>query len=560
MTNTHLRKPFKQLHIPIFTSTLFLLSMATLSFLFLFLCLSISHSHSSLNLHIQQACKSTRFPHQCQISLSSHSHNLPSNPNPLHIIHSAISLSSLNLNIAQSLLNSILDASAGNQTRVNVAKSCLQAFQYSHHRTSLTIDALSRGRIKDARAFMTAALSYQYNCWSGLKYANDTSLVFKTMSFLESLTGLSSNALSMILSYDLFGNDTDSWRPPRTERDGFWEDSGSGVFGPGPSVPGNLTPDVKVCKDVGNGCYGTIQEAVDAAPDNVDVGGGRRFVIHIKKGVYEETVRIPLRKRNVVFLGDGIGKTVITGSASVGLQKGMTTYDSATVGVVGDGFMAKDLTFENTAGANAHQAVAFRSDSDLSVIENCEFIGNQDTLYAHSLRQFYKSCRIIGNVDFIFGNSASFFQDCEILVQPRQARPKKGENNAITAHGRTDPAQSTGFVFHNCMINGTEKYMELYYDKPKVHKNYLGRPWKEYSRTVFINSFMEALITPQGWMPWTGDFGLNTLYYGEINNSGPGSNLTKRVSWSSQVPAEHVYTYSVQGFIQGDDWDSRISY
>ncbi|WJX40842.1 putative pectinesterase/pectinesterase inhibitor 51 [Trifolium repens] len=457
------------------------------------------------------------------------------------------------------MLNSILHASVGNHSRITAAKSCLQVFQYSHHRISLTVEALSRGRIKDARAFMSAALAYQYNCWSGLKYANDTQLVFKTMSFLDSLTNLSSNALSMILSYDLFGNDTDLWRPPRTERDGFWEDSGSGVFGAGPSVPVNLKPDVTVCKEKGSGCYGTVQEAVDAAPDNVDVGGGR-FVIHIKEGVYEERVRVPLRKRNVVFLGDGIGKTVITGSASVGLQVGMTTYNSATVGVVGDGFMAKDLTIENTAGANAHQAVAFRSDSDLSVIENCEFIGNQDTLYAQSLRQFYKSCRIIGNVDFIFGNSASFFQDCKILVQPRQARPKKGENNAVTAHGRTDPAQSTGFVFHNCLVNGTEKYMELYYENPKVHKNYLGRPWKEYSRTVFIKSFLEALITPQGWLPWSGDVGLNTLYYGEFDNSGPGSNLTKRVSWSSQVPAEHVSTYSVQGFIQGDDWVHRSNY
>mgnify|MGYP004723551137 CR=1 FL=1 len=90
------------------------------------------------------------------------------------------------------------------------------------------------------------------------------------------------------------------------------------------------------------------------------------------------------------------------------------------VGVIGDGFMASGVTFQNTAGPVEHQAVAFRSQSDLSVIENCEFISNQDTLYAHSLRQYYKSCRIQGNVDFIFGNAAAFFQDCVILVAPRQ--------------------------------------------------------------------------------------------------------------------------------------------
>lgn len=223
-------------------------------------------------------------------------------------------------------------------------------------------------------------------------------------------------------------------------------------------------------------------------------------------------------------------------------------------GVLGDGFMASGLTIKNTAGPDAHQAVAFRSDSDLSVIQNCEFLGNQDTLYAHALRQFYKSCRIQGNVDFIFGNSASVFQDCQIFVAPRQLKPEKGENNAVTANGRTDPAQSTGFVFQNCLINGTEEYMKLYYSKPKVHKNFLGRPWKEYSRTVFINCNIESLLAPQGWMPWSGDFALKTLFYGEFGNSGPGSNLSQRVAWSSRIPAEHVNAYSVQNFIQGDEW------
>ena len=216
--------------------------------------------------------------------------------------------------------------------------------------------------------------------------------------------------------------------------------------------------------------------------------------------------------------------------------------------------MASGLTIENTAGPDAHQAVAFRSDSDLSVMENCEFLGNQDTLYAHSLRQFYKSCTISGNVDFIFGNSASIFQDCQIKVRPRQLNPEKGENNAVTAQGRTDPAQTTGFVFENCVINGTEDYMNLYYSKPKAHRNFLGRPWKEYSRTVFIQCLLEALITPQGWLPWSGDFALKTLYYGELGNHGSGADLSERVPWSSQIPAQYTNMYSVENFIQGNEW------
>lgn len=172
---------------------------------------------------------------------------------------------------------------------------------------------------------------YQYDCWSALKYANDTKMVNETMSFLDSLIGLSSNALSMMVSYDVFGPRTESWVPPKTERDGFWE-SGSGggtELGSGRGFPSKLTADATVCKDGGGGCYKTVQDAVNAAPDNAV--GGKRFVIRIKEGVYEETVRVPLKKKNVVLLGDGMGKTVITGSLNVG-QPGISTYNTATVG------------------------------------------------------------------------------------------------------------------------------------------------------------------------------------------------------------------------------------
>ncbi|EOX92485.1 hypothetical protein QUC31_003664 [Theobroma cacao] len=564
------KKPSKK---PLWKSTCLLLSMSTLLLLSLLsLTLFFTLSSSSRNHHHHQdphlspknspvstppssqihlACQSTRFPQPCETSLTQSS-SLPPNPTSLQIIQSAIAVSSENLKTGKSMVKSILDSSKGNLNRTNAATTCLEILSYSDYRINSANDGLTRGKVKDARAWMSAALCYQYDCWSALKYVNDTKLVDQTMAFLSSLTEHSSNALAMMVSYDNYGNDIASWAPPKTERDGFYESGSGGTdLGFKGGFPPELQPDVTVCKDGSGGCYKTVQDAVNAAPHNAETT--RRFVIHIKEGVYEETVRVPFEKKNVVFLGDGMGKTIITGSANVG-QPGMTTYNSATVGVLGDGFMASGLTIKNTAGPDAHQAVAFRSDSDLSVIENCEFIGNQDTLYVHSLRQFYKKCRIQGNVDFIFGNSASVFQDCIVLVAPRQLKPEKGENNAITAHGRTDPAQSTGLVFQNCLLNGTDEYMGYYYSKPKVHRNFLGRPWKEYSRTVFINCFMEALITPDGWLPWSGDVGLKTLFYGEFGNSGPGSNVASRVPWSSQIPAQRVYTYSVQNFIQGDQW------
>ncbi|KAF5769504.1 putative pectinesterase [Helianthus annuus] len=491
---------------------------------------------------IQQACKATRYQQLCESSLTQYP-----NKTPIEIIQSALTVSYNTLLEAQSMAQQILDSSTTNLNRITAAKNCIEHLNNSGYRIKSTVDALPRGEIKNGRAWISAGLAYQYDCWSALKYVNETKLINKTMSFMDSFIGYTSNALSMMVAYDVYGDETASWREPKTEREGFWEGGGGGVVELG--VPVGLNADVTVCK--GGGCdYVTVQEAVDVVPD---WGYGRRFVIRVKEGVYEETVRVGIEKVNVVVIGDGMGKTVITGSLNVG-QPGLSTYNTATFGVVGDGFMASGLTIENTAGPDAHQAVAFRSDSDQSIIENCEFLGNQDTLYAHSLRQYYKSCRIEGNVDFIFGNSASIFQDCTILVRPRQLRPEKGENNAVTAHGRIDPAQSTGFVFQNCLINGTEEYMRLYNSKPKAHRNFLGRPWKEFSRTVFINCNLDALITPQGWLPWKGDFALKTLYYGELGNSGRGSDLSERVNWSSRIPAEHVNVYSVGNFLQGDQW------
>lgn len=225
-----------------------------------------------------------------------------------------------------------------------------------------------------------------------------------------------------------------------------------------------------------------------------------------------------------------------------------------SLGIKGDGFMASGITFQNTAGPNAHQAVAFRSDSDFSLVEDCEFLGNQDTLYAHSLRQLYRSCHIEGNVDFIFGNAGAIFQNCTILVRPRQLNPAKGENNAITAQGRIDPAEATGFVLLQCLINGTDEYMKLWRSNPKVHKNYLGRPWKMYSRTVFIECTMEDLISPEGWMQFREGFALSTLYYGEFGNKGAGADTSKRVKWSSRIPKVHLNAYSAQNFIQAEEW------
>ncbi|KAK9202487.1 hypothetical protein WN944_017698 [Citrus x changshan-huyou] len=139
----------------------------------------------------------------------------------------------------------------------------------------------------------------------------------------------------------------------------------------------------------------------------------QRVVIYVKSGVYDEKVEIARHMNNIMFVGDGIDRTIVTGHRNV--PDGSTTSSPATFGVSGDGFWARDMTFENTAGPHKHQAVAPRVSSDLSVFYRCSFKGYQDTLFTLSLRQFYRDCQIYGTIDFIFGDAAAVFQNCDIF-------------------------------------------------------------------------------------------------------------------------------------------------
>ncbi|CAA0828225.1 Probable pectinesterase/pectinesterase inhibitor 7 [Striga hermonthica] len=303
--------------------------------------------------------------------------------------------------------------------------------------------------------------------------------------------------------------------------------------------------DIVIVSQNRKGNFSTINDALAIAPNNSD-GSKGYFLIYIKAGVYEENVLVPKNKKYLMMIGDGINRTIITGNRSV--VDGWTTFSSATFAVVAPNFVASDITFRNTAGPAKHQAVALRNGADLSIFYNCSFEAYQDTLYVHSLRQFYRNCQIYGTVDFIFGNAAVVFQGCNL----RPRLPMPGQFNAITAQGRTDPNQNTGISIQNCTVQATD---DLAASNGTV-KTYLGRPWKEYSRTVYMQSFMDGSIDPTGWSVWNGDFALNTSYYAEFNNSGPGSNTRARVTW----PGFHLINqtdagnFTLSAFLLADDW------
>ncbi|XP_061348293.1 probable pectinesterase/pectinesterase inhibitor 47 [Gastrolobium bilobum] len=299
--------------------------------------------------------------------------------------------------------------------------------------------------------------------------------------------------------------------------------------------------------------YTSIGEAIGAAPNNTNPQDGY-FLIYVREGYYEEYVIVPKEKKNILLIGDGINKTVITGNHSV--IDGWTTFNSSTFAVAGERFIAVDVTFRNTAGPEKHQAVAVRNNADLSTFYRCSFEGYQDTLYVHSLRQFYRECDIYGTVDFIFGNAAVVFQSCNIYAR----KPMPNQKNAFTAQGRTDPNQNTGISIQNCTIDAA---LDLAMDLNST-QSYLGRPWKEYSRTVYMQSYIGDLIQPAGWLEWNGTVGLDTLFYGEFDNYGPGSNTSNRVQWGgySVLNATQAWNFTVVNFTLGDTWlpDTDIPY
>ncbi|KAF2322263.1 hypothetical protein GH714_009737 [Hevea brasiliensis] len=248
--------------------------------------------------------------------------------------------------------------------------------------------------------------------------------------------------------------------------------------------------------------------------------------------------------KNVMLVGDGKGKTVIVGSRNA--DDGWSTFQSATVAAMGDGFIARGITFVNSAGPQKHQAVALRVGSDKSVIFQCSIEGYQDSLYTHSKRQFYRETDIYGTIDFIFGNSAVVFQNCSIFAR----KPSSGSKNFVTAQGRTDPNQNTGISIHNCKIGSAS-------DLAGSKITYLGRPWQKYSRTVIMQSFIDGSINPAGWHPWSGNFALSTLFYGEYMNSGPGGSTSGRVQWSGYrgtLTVAVAQTFTVGSFIDGNVW------
>lgn len=296
--------------------------------------------------------------------------------------------------------------------------------------------------------------------------------------------------------------------------------------------------------------FPTIQNALDHHPFAT---GGGRVVIQIAPGTYHERIIITQNHANITLLGMGSRpeETVITNSLNARTAGG--TFFTETVEVNGTGFEADNVTFENAAG-NTGQAVAVANRSDRSVFKHCRFLGHQDTLFADFGRQYYVDSYIEGGVDYIFGNAAAVFERDEL---------HSNGPGYITAQSRTSPDQPTGYVIVNSRVTaGLE-------DVPPAgaagaastgsarNRIGLGRPWRAYGRTIYINTALPAEVNPAGWDNWGNPANETTAYYAESGSTGPGARTEARAPWSHQLPAAEAKQFLPQSFLLGPDhWDA----
>jgi pectinesterase len=309
----------------------------------------------------------------------------------------------------------------------------------------------------------------------------------------------------------------------------------------GQDVHVRVSPDVKTGIE-GTTEFPTIQMAMDHHPFAGKGPDGKpgRVYIEIAPGVYHERVIVTQNHTNITLIGKGNSPSDVVITNSLNAKQAGGTFFTETVEINGDGLEADNVTFENTAG-NTGQAVAAAVRADRAIFKRCRFLGHQDTLFADYGRQYYVDSYIEGGVDFIFGNAAAVFDRSEIRANAA---------GYLTAQSRTSPEQTTGYVILNSRVTSG---IEPGSARDTIS---LGRPWRPFSRVVYIDTELPANVIPEGWNLWGRSGETPQAYYAEFHSTGPGANPSARVAWSHQLAEREAKQYQPRAFLAGrDHWN-----
>ena len=325
-------------------------------------------------------------------------------------------------------------------------------------------------------------------------------------------------------------------------------------------------------------CFETIGAALASVPwDCEKEEGGKNFpapvlsipnvIIHIGPGVYREKLVVErpcltlkgegARREDVVLVyGEGAGEIMPDGN-----KRG--TFRTASVRIDAHDFTAEHLTFRNDAGFGhtVGQALALYVDADRCYFNDCALIASQDTLFTAPLppkevepggfrgpgqtkprilgRHCYRNCYIQGDIDFIFGGGICWFEDCVIFSKmPGDMEPGGKTYGYITA-ASTPEGEKYGYVLKNCKLESD----------CAPHTIYLGRPWREFAKTVYLHCEMGSHIKPEGWHDWGKPHG--HFYYGEYDSYGPGADPGSRADFSHQLTDAEAAEYTIENVLGG---------
>jgi pectinesterase len=302
--------------------------------------------------------------------------------------------------------------------------------------------------------------------------------------------------------------------------------------------------------------FPTIQNALDHHPfatPNPDGTSGRVF-IEIAPGTYHERVIVTQNHNDITLIGTGKSPEDVVITNSLNAKTAGGTFFTQTVEINGTGFQADNITFENAAG-NTGQAVAVANRGDRSIFKRCRFLGHQDTLFADYGRQYYLDSYIEGGVDFIFGNATAVFDHSELHANGP---------GYLTAQSRTSADQTTGYVILNSRVTSSlnqstpmDAATPGARSSASAHNTIgLGRPWRAYSRVVYINTELPADLNPLGWNNWNNPANEKTAYYAESDSTGPGASPSTRVPWSHQLAPAQAKPFLPATFLRGkDNWN-----
>jgi len=284
---------------------------------------------------------------------------------------------------------------------------------------------------------------------------------------------------------------------------------------------------ITVAQD-GTGDFTTIQAAIESCKSFPD----ERITVFVKNGVYHEKVKVPSCNNRLSIIGESVEKTIITyGDFFNKINQGRnSTFFTYTLLIEANDFYAENLTIENSAGP-VGQAVALDVEGDRCVFINCRILGNQDTLYAagQNSRQYFSGCYIEGTTDFIFGAATVLFEGCTI----------NSKSNSYVTAASTPKGKQFGYVFLDCKLTASEG----------VTKVYLGRPWRDYAKVVYIKCELGAHIVPDGWANWDKTTRDKTAWFAEFLNKGAGANPGKRISWSHQLSTKEVKKFTIENIL-----------